>query len=628
MNKLSRLLLLLLPFAIFSQDLNVANIPENLKENAKAVIRENREDYVLKSIDNLTIKSSRSTTIMNEGGDDFAYVVIHYNPTTRVSDIKVEILDAQGKSMKSFSKRDFTDVSNGSDSPLYVDDRVLYLKPVSTKYPYTVKYSYETNTSNTVYISRFAPYNSFDIALQKSEMTLTNNSGINVRTKITETPLAILKTSQNGNTSTYSYENVPALKAEELAPTIDYLVPRIEFSPEKFTLEGKQGDLSDWNSFGKWYYHQLINPVSKITPEISAEISALNLQGSTADKVKTIYRYMQDKTRYVLISMGIGGWQPMPASEVSKKGYGDCKALTNYMRTLLNAAGIPSYYAVIYSDDSVRSFDRDFPKLSGNHVVLMVPTEEGEIWLENTSQKVAFNHLTYSSYNRNVLGVNENGIKIIDTPVYRPEQSKEKLTAKIILKEDGGFNSQANMEFTGGQYDQNLRLFSLKNDEVQEVMKNRHYHLKFSSLKIENLKNDKDYGIITYDLNMEVNGFSKKIGNDLFFQAVPFYEATMFSATEERKLPLEISFPFQDDYAIEFEIPAGYKLTEIPKSSELSSEFGSYSIHFDLKDNKLMVRRILTIKKGNYPKEKYKEYVAFRKKTAGNDNAKVLITKL
>ncbi|WP_304343554.1 DUF3857 domain-containing protein [Chryseobacterium koreense] len=628
MNKLSRLLLLLLPFAIFSQDLNVANIPENLKENAKAVIRENREDYVLKSIDNLTIKSSRSTTIMNEGGDDFAYVVIHYNPTTRVSDIKVEILDAQGKTIKSFSKRDFTDVSNGSNSPLYVDDRVLYLKPVSTKYPYTVKYSYETNTSNTVYISRFAPYNSFDIALQKSEMNLTNNSGINVRTKITETPLAILKISQNGNTSTYSYENVPALRAEELAPTIDYLVPRIEFSPEKFTLEGKQGDLSDWNSFGKWYYHQLINPVSKITPEISAEISALNLQGSTADKVKTIYRYMQDKTRYVLISMGIGGWQPMPASEVSKKGYGDCKALTNYMRTLLNAAGIPSYYAVIYSDDSVRSFDRDFPKLSGNHVVLMVPTEDGEIWLENTSQKVAFNHLTYSSYNRNVLGVNENGIKIIDTPVYRPEQSKEKLTAKIILKEDGGFNSQANMEFTGGQYDQNLRLFSLKNYEVQEVMKNRHYHLKFSSLKIENLKNDKDYGAITYDLNMEVNGFSKKIGNDLFFQAVPFYEATMFSATEERKLPLEISFPFQDDYAIEFEIPAGYKLSEIPKSSELSSEFGSYSIHFDLKDNKLMVRRILTIKKGNYPKEKYKEYVAFRKKTAGNDNAKVLITKL
>ena len=40
------------------------------------------------------------------------------------------------------------------------------------------------------------------------------------------------------------------------------------------------------------------------------------------------------------------------------------------------------------------------------------------IWLENTSQKMAFNHLSYSTTARNVLAVDENGIKIIKTPVY------------------------------------------------------------------------------------------------------------------------------------------------------------------------------------------------------------------
>ena len=173
---------------------------------------------------------------------------------------------------------------------------------------------------------------------------------------------------------------------------------------------------------------------------------------------------MQNKTRYVLIAMGIGGWQPMPAAEVSKKGYGDCKALTNYMRTLLSAAGINSYFSVIYDDHSIITFDKDFPRMSGNHAILMVPTEKETIWLENTSQQHAFNHLSFTSHHRNVLAVKEDGIQIVDTPVYKPEQSMEKLNAKILLGADGAISSDARFEFSGGQYDSNLRLLGLKND--------------------------------------------------------------------------------------------------------------------------------------------------------------------
>ena len=326
--------------------------------------------------------------------------------------------------------------------------------------------------------------------------------------------------------------------------------------------------------------------------------------------------------------MGIGGWQPMPASEVSKKGYGDCKALTNYMRTLLTAAGIPSYYAIIYNGDSVINFDKDFPKFSGNHAILMVPTEKDPIWLENTSQRIAFNHLSYSSHNRNVLAVKENGIELINTPIYKPEESKEKLIGKINIAEDGSISSTANFEFSGGQYDSNLRLFSLKNDELIEALKNRHYNLKIDQIAVQNLKNDRDDAKIIFDLNLKANSFSKKIRNDLFFPVMPYYQSVSFSSNDERKLPFENSFPFQDDYEVEFSIPEGYKFSEIPKSTNLTTEFGTYTINYDLKDNKLFVHRILTINKGLYPKEKYSEYIAFRKKTASNDNTKVLISKL
>ncbi|WP_226063894.1 transglutaminase-like domain-containing protein [Kaistella polysaccharea] len=628
MIKIYQLFFAVLSTWCFAQNYAVNSIPENLLVNANAVIREHSEDYILKSVNEMTIKETHVVTIMSAAGDRHSTVSIPYNPTTKVNNIKVEMFDASGKLDKTFAKKDFADYTNNPSAGLYTDDRILILRTISTKYPFTLKTSYETNTSNTVYLSNFSPINGYNLALEKSNFSIVNNSGISIRIKINDKPIGKVLESKEGNVWKYSYQNITAISPEDLSPSLNYLVPKVEFSPEKFTLEGRQGDLTDWNSFGKWYFNDLISPVSQITPEISAEVAALNLSGSTSEKVKTLYQYMQNKTRYVLIAMGIGGWQPMPASEVAKKGYGDCKALTNYMRTLLTAAGIPSYYSVIYNDDSVISFDKDFPKLSGNHVILMVPTEKNPIWLENTSQRFAFNHLSYSSHNRNVLAVDENGIKIIDTPTYKPEESKELMVAKVQLAEDGSITSNANFQFTGGQYDTNLGLFSLKSDEIKEALKNRHYNLQIDQIAVQNLSNNRDHATISYDLNLKAKGFSKKLGNDLFFPAMPFYPAVTFTTNTERVLPFETSFPFQDDYEIEFSAPFGYQFTDLPETSDFSTEFGSYSLAYKMNGDKLMVRRILTIKKGIYPKEKFKDYVEFRKKTATKDNTKILISKI
>ncbi len=621
-------MLLFYAVAFSAQSYDTALIPKELLKGAHAVIRESNEHYVLKSVNDMQITSVRAVTVLNSSGDSFSNVFIPYNPNTKVSGIKVELFDGEGKLMKTYSKKDFSDYTNNPSAALYVDDRVLVLRPLLTKYPYTVKTSFETNTSNTVYLSGFKPLNAFDIAVERAVMTIQNNSGIKIRKKVSEKPMAVLNQSEEGNLWKYSFENVQALTEEPFSPDLDYLVPQVEFSPEKFTLEGRQGDMTDWDSFGKWYYSQLLTPVSAVTPEIAAEVKALNLSGSTAEKVKTVYQYMQNKTRYVLIAMGIGGWQPMPAAEVSKKGYGDCKALTNYMRTLLSAAGIPSFFSVIYDGDSEQTFDKEFPRLSGNHAVLMVPTEEGNLWLENTSQRHAFNHLSFTSHHRNVLAVNENGIQIVNTPVYTPGQSKEKLTAQVAVNAEGGMTSVADFKFSGGQYDMNLRLFNLKSDEVKEAMKNRYQQLKIEQIAVNDLQNNRDEATISYALNLQANSFAKKLGTDLFFPVMPFYPTVTFTANEERQHPFEISFPFQDDYEITYAAPEGYAFKEVPASVITSTEFGNYHITFQLNDKKLKVHRVLTINKGLYPKEKYKDYVSFRKKTASSDNIKVLISKI
>jgi uncharacterized protein YycO len=61
---------------------------------------------------------------------------------------------------------------------------------------------------------------------------------------------------------------------------------------------------------------------------------------------------------------------------------------------------------------------------------------KGNIWLENTSQQIAFNHLGYSTADRNVLAMTPKGIELINTPVYKAEQNREKQILKISLNED------------------------------------------------------------------------------------------------------------------------------------------------------------------------------------------------
>lgn len=618
---------LLLNFAVYSQNYDVQLIPEDLKKDANVVIREQSTQYIINSISDMEIKHLGAITIMNKEGDDYNKIYIPYDKSSKVSDIKVLVYNTQGKEIKSYKKSDFSDFSYTPSYGLYVDDRILVLKVEEPDYPYTLKYSYTTNTSNTIFINDLVPVHTFKTSVEKKMVKIDNRSGIKLRHKVSNNDFGKVTIQENGNLSEFSYQNFKALNDEKWTPSLSTLVPKVQFALEKFNLMGEQGTLSNWEEFGKWYYDKLLTPTTTITPEIKAEVDALNLTGSNPEKVKKIYQYMQNKTRYVLVSMGIGGWMPMKADDVRKKGYGDCKALTNYMRALLTAAEIPSYYALIKNDNSVETFDADFPKMGGNHAILMIPDGKNNIWLENTNQKIAYNHIGIGNMNRNVLAVSNKGISIIDTPVYPADKSKETIKSKIKIKEDNSVDVISDFEFSGGQYDFNLSLADLPNSKIEERLKERYDNLKISDFEVKDFFNNRDHATISYKMNFKANDFSKKIGEDYLLRVVPFYDYSMNTSDTERTLPFENNFAYQDDYEMEFEAPQGYQFSEIPKPLNIDSEFGKYEIKYNINENKLLVHRILTIYKGVYPKEKFKEYMNFRRKTINSDNAKVLISK-
>jgi hypothetical protein len=614
----------------YAQSFPVSAIPENLKKNADAVLRKDFTTIQINKIDDIKYQFYTVTTVLNKDGDSDALIYIPYEKGNSISDIKVNIYDESGKKIKSYSKSDFGDFANNNQGTFYSDNRVMALSYTPTQYPYTVEFSYAMGDENTVFLPDFVPFSSTNVSLEEAQMKIINKSGIELKTKIypSKYNYTSVAESDNGAEKTYIYKNVPAIDDAFLLPQPVKILPKVSFALTKFNLEGKQGSMTNWGDFGSWYYNSILQPVSVSTPAIKAEVASLNLQGTTEEKIKKLYQYMQAKTRYIFVALGIGGWQPMLPDEVQKKGYGDCKGLTNYMKTLLDEAGIPSYYSVINSGNSPVSFDKDFPKMGGNHVILMVPTEKGNIWLENTSQQVAFNHLSYSTTDRNVLSIRKNGIELIDTPTYPAEQNKEKQILKIKLNEDNSILGEGNFSYTGSQYDNSMALINMSPKERNEAMKSFLDVLHFEKVEMKNFLNDKDNAITKYDLDFKANNYSKNAGSSMIFRAVPIYSDNVYKTEENRELPFELRQSFEDEYEINFTIPKNYKVEELPENVTINSEFGTYKLSFAKNGKEVKVNRAIRINKGLYPKEKYNDYINFRKKTINIDNSKILISKI
>ncbi len=379
-----------------AQNYSVKTIPNDLIENNQAVIRLEEIQVHLTAVDELTVKRKEVVTILEQSGDFLAQIQMGYDDFTKIKSYSASVYDASGKKIKNYhKKKDFMDVSYLDGITMYSDNRKIVSTFMPTTYPFKVEYEYEYKTKNTLFIPNWFPVYGDKVAVEKSIYTLYNSSGIKIITQENAfTGNAITKDITPQKIS-YSLENYKGFNQEPFLPSIYEILPNVRISPLQFSLMGFKGSYSNWKEFGEWMYTELLKKNQTLPEGEIQKIKNLVKDIPTeTEKVKAVYQYLQDKTRYIFVSIGIGGWQPFPAKHVSKNSYGDCKGLSNYMISLLKSIDIDANYTVLYHNrEQNQNINPDFPSLQGNHVIVNVPVNNDTLWLECTSQQIAFNHI-------------------------------------------------------------------------------------------------------------------------------------------------------------------------------------------------------------------------------------------
>jgi len=436
--------LLLLFVTVFSfaqnKEYSVLIIPDSLKQNANAVIRLSNIDISIISQNSMVINTKVVTTVLNELGLRNLNLSEYYDKNRKISSIEATAYDAFGKVLKTYKRRDFRDTSVADGISIFNDNRALYLDYTPVTYPFTVVFETKTETSNTAFIPTWSSMDGYLVSTENTLLTINYKTELNLRMKeVNFSPKYPIDKKETSNSISYSAKNLIAKKREELSPDFNEIFPTIYFALENFQLENVDGKAKNWNEFGKWYYNSLLADTEEIPEETQVKIKQLvGNEKNTIEIAKIIYKYVQEKTRYVSIQVGIGGWKPMLAKDVDKLGYGDCKALTNYTRSLLKVVGVPSYYTVVYAgQDETKDLQSDFSSIDGNHIILALPTEKEMVWLECTSQIQPFGFQGDFTDDRNVLVVKPEGGEIVKTKTFTETDNVKTTKGSYQITETG-----------------------------------------------------------------------------------------------------------------------------------------------------------------------------------------------
>ncbi|WP_282043609.1 DUF3857 domain-containing protein [Winogradskyella flava] len=617
-------------FICFSQSEDVYNsltIPLELKTKTDAVVRYDKKTVEVLDYDKILVRKKRIVTVFNKKGNRHTNTGQGYDNNTSIKKVEARIYDALGEEIKKVKERDFTDASAVSNISIYEDNRVKYLNYIPREYPYTIEYTSEVLHKNTAFFPGWFPVDDYYVGIEHAEYEIINSAGVELKSKKQNfEDYQIKKVSDHH----YVIEDFKGMKYESYAPELRTLVPTYRVAMRKFNMIGVDGINNDWNDFGKWMYDRLLTGTDDIPQATIDEVKQLT--SGVDDKIeraKLVYKYMQDKTRYISIQVGIGGWKPMLASDVDKLGYADCKGLTNYTKALLEAVEVPSYYTVVYGGKNVRSIDSEFSAIEGNHVILCVPNEDQNIFLECTSQTSPFGFTAGFTDDRDVLLVKPEGGEIVHTKIYGADDSVQETTANIILDETGGFNADVDIITTGYQY-------QIHEGIENETARDQQLHYKdywdnINDLNIDDIKiaNDKEQVIYNESIKLSSTNYASKSGDRLIFQPNMFNQVTQIPTRySERKFEFKIDRAFKDVDNFVIEIPEGFKLEAMSEGKELKTNFGTYKFKLEsLGDNKIKYTRTYILNKGNYPKEDYKAFRNFRKQIVKNDKTKVVLIK-
>lgn len=625
-------LVCLLPMVIAAANVefSVASIPDELKKDANAVIRKNVSEFTIEGISDAVLRVHYVVTILNQKAAEMAEIAIHYDKSTQVYGPHLKIMDALGNDITSKIKRTgIKDESAIGDASLYEDDRVKIISPDIPYYPVTIEYKYEVFYSGVIFDSypRWMPVGRYNTSLEYASLRIHTPKDLRPRSKECNIPeCSVIPVGTNRLTLEWTLDAFSAIVKEPFSPPFYEIVPYVMVSPSQLKAGDYRGEFKAWDDFARFIGH--LGEGRQALPQSTVAKLQEMVKDCSDDlcKIRKLYQYMQGRTRYVSIQVGLGGWQPSPAEFVDKKGYGDCKGLVNYMQSILQAVGVRSYYTLVHAGIDANPIFSDFPGNQFNHIILCISLSNDSLWLECTSPHQPFGYLGSFTHNRDVLLISGSGGKLVHTPAYGLMDNITRRSITCTLNNLGDANIKADIYESGISAENTQDIYYESQEEQYKLLKKQSGLADCDILKLSYSLDGEQLPVTRTGMELSIRGYAVKSNNRSFVPAIVlgrFNEVPQ--GIGERKYPVVIRNAFSESDSIQIMLPENTEPEFFPEGLNEHTPFGIYSLHATKEGKTLLIHRSFQLYSDRYPPESYKEFQAFLRKVAKHDQTKIVI---
>lgn len=534
-------------------------------------------------------------------------IEIYHSPDMKYKLNEAVILDRNMTVIRKVKPKEIHTEHAGSDVSFFDDGLIDVFTLIHNEYPYYIRYSYTTEVDEFLFIDNWRPI-------------LDTRTGTALATLTVKHPESyLIKTDTSGR---FEYENTlvdqtviekwtkrnayPPVK-EANSPPFEELADFVKIVPLKFKY-GPAGSHENWETYGKWKHQLTIgkDQLSSTTAESIRE--KFKSYADTIELIKNLYYFLQDHTRYISVDIGIGGMEPYSAEYVTTNKFGDCKALTMYMKALLNVFNIPSFYTTVYAGENPVQINPDFPAQQFNHVFLIVPLKNDTLWLENTSNSMPFNYVGTFTQNRKVLISQSENSHLITTPAL-----KDNITKSLIQLNFENESLAGTIEVNVHHAPYEDFSYIIKNFTTTDRQKYFQKYLDKISLQLSTYDaqiTHRDFPDAKLTGEVTAHALVRKIGNQTILK-LPGNRLPNTADFKNRKNPIRFNYPetFQDDIRITTTIPK----IHLSEPIQITSKFGEYSCTFSRNGNEIIIERSYTIFSGDYPTTAGSELITWLK---------------